>query len=174
MPRCGSEFLRFQPIAAEPAGVFDRAARCAIDWSRAQDTGGPGLGLRAQHALFDKLVGLANDVGLLSEEYDAAHGRVAGNFPQAFSHLALVRADGQFTLNYRAEGVWGGVVLQNQTVVTGTGWLSLGSELSTAITTAQRYQAPVPADAPGIDPLLVLAIITSPTRPFSVAALPMT
>ena len=36
--------------------------------------------------------GLVNDVGLLSEEYDAAHGRMAGNFLQAFSHLALVQA----------------------------------------------------------------------------------
>jgi GH15 family glucan-1,4-alpha-glucosidase len=44
------------------------------------------------HALFDRLVGLVNDVGLLSEEYDAARGRMAGNFPQAFSHLALVQA----------------------------------------------------------------------------------
>lgn len=42
--------------------------------------------------LLDRLCGLANDVGLLSEEYDAAHGRMAGNFPQAFSHLALVQA----------------------------------------------------------------------------------
>ena len=38
----------------------------------------------------DRLVGLANDVGLLSEEYDVAADRMAGNFPQAFSHLALV------------------------------------------------------------------------------------
>jgi GH15 family glucan-1,4-alpha-glucosidase len=44
------------------------------------------------HALFDRLCGLANDVGLLPEEYDAAHTRMIGNFPQAFSHLALVRA----------------------------------------------------------------------------------
>jgi GH15 family glucan-1,4-alpha-glucosidase len=44
------------------------------------------------HALFDRLVGLTNDVGLLSEEYDAGQGRMAGNFPQAFSHLALVQA----------------------------------------------------------------------------------
>lgn len=43
-------------------------------------------------ALMDRLCGLANDVGLLSEEYDATHGRMAGNFPQAFSHLALVQA----------------------------------------------------------------------------------
>jgi long-chain acyl-CoA synthetase len=36
--------------------IFDKAAQVAIDWSRAQDTGGPGLALRTQHALFDKLV----------------------------------------------------------------------------------------------------------------------
>ena len=40
----------------------------------------------------DRLVGLANDVGLLSEEYDVAGKRQAGNTPQALSHLALVRA----------------------------------------------------------------------------------
>ena len=44
------------------------------------------------HALFDRLVGLVNDVGLLAEEYDPDEGRMAGNFPQAFSHLALVQA----------------------------------------------------------------------------------
>jgi GH15 family glucan-1,4-alpha-glucosidase len=43
-------------------------------------------------ALLDRLCGLANDVGLLAEEYDVTHGRMAGNFPQAFSHLALVQA----------------------------------------------------------------------------------
>jgi GH15 family glucan-1,4-alpha-glucosidase len=42
--------------------------------------------------LFDRLCGLVNDVGLLSEEYDPVHGLMVGNFPQAFSHLALVRA----------------------------------------------------------------------------------
>ncbi len=44
------------------------------------------------HALFDRLCGFTNDVGLLSEEYDAEHGRMVGNFPQAFSHLTLVQA----------------------------------------------------------------------------------
>ncbi|MBB5843447.1 GH15 family glucan-1,4-alpha-glucosidase [Conyzicola lurida] len=43
-------------------------------------------------ALMDRLVGFCNDVGLLSEEYDVAGARQAGNTPQAFSHLSLVRA----------------------------------------------------------------------------------
>jgi GH15 family glucan-1,4-alpha-glucosidase len=40
--------------------------------------------------LFNYLLSLRNDVGLLSEEYDPRSGRLVGNFPQAFSHLALV------------------------------------------------------------------------------------
>ncbi|HEY7344822.1 MAG TPA: glycoside hydrolase family 15 protein [Gaiella sp.] len=43
-------------------------------------------------ALFARLLGLRNDLGLLSEEYDVAAGRLVGNFPQAFTHLALVDA----------------------------------------------------------------------------------
>lgn len=47
---------------------------------------------RAKEArdLFERLVGLANDVGLLAEEYDPVAGRQLGNFPQAFSHVGLV------------------------------------------------------------------------------------
>lgn len=41
-------------------------------------------------ALFERLLGLCNDVGLLAEEYDHDAGRQLGNFPQAFSHLALI------------------------------------------------------------------------------------
>ena len=43
-------------------------------------------------ALMNTLLGFVNDVGLLSEEYDVANSRQVGNFPQALSHLALVRA----------------------------------------------------------------------------------
>jgi GH15 family glucan-1,4-alpha-glucosidase len=40
--------------------------------------------------LFDRLLGLCNDVGLLAEEYDPRAGRQVGNFPQAFSHVSLI------------------------------------------------------------------------------------
>jgi len=42
--------------------------------------------------LFRRLVGLCNEVGLLSEEYDPGSKRLIGNFPQAFSHVALVNS----------------------------------------------------------------------------------
>ncbi|MGX1547452.1 glycoside hydrolase family 15 protein [Streptomyces adustus] len=47
---------------------------------------------RTQEAreLFERLLGLTNDVGLLAEEYDPVAGRQLGNFPQAFSHIGLV------------------------------------------------------------------------------------
>jgi GH15 family glucan-1,4-alpha-glucosidase len=40
--------------------------------------------------LFERLVKLRNDVGLLSEEYDNVEKRLVGNFPQAFTHVALI------------------------------------------------------------------------------------
>ena len=43
-------------------------------------------------ALFERLLALRNDVGLLSEEYEPRSKRLVGNFPQAFSHLALVNS----------------------------------------------------------------------------------
>jgi len=43
------------------------------------------------NVLIDRLLALRNDLGLLSEEYDPQAKRLVGNFPQAFSHLALVR-----------------------------------------------------------------------------------
>ena len=52
-------------------------------------------------ALFERLLGLCNDVGLLAEEYDPRTGRMLGNLPQAFSHVGLINT----ALNLsRAEG----------------------------------------------------------------------
>jgi GH15 family glucan-1,4-alpha-glucosidase len=42
--------------------------------------------------LFERLLALCNDVGLLSEEFDVANERLVGNFPQAFSHVSLANA----------------------------------------------------------------------------------
>jgi GH15 family glucan-1,4-alpha-glucosidase len=50
-------------------------------------------------AIFERLLTLRNDVGLLAEEFDPSSGRLLGNFPQAFSHVALVN-----TANYLSEG----------------------------------------------------------------------
>jgi GH15 family glucan-1,4-alpha-glucosidase len=52
-------------------------------------------------ALFEHLLGLRNDVGLLAEEYDPRARRQLGNFPQAFSHVALVNTAFNLT---RSEG----------------------------------------------------------------------
>ena len=49
------------------------------------------VGRRAEaEQLFEKLLGLRNDVGLISEEYDPARHRLLGNFPQAFTHVSLI------------------------------------------------------------------------------------
>lgn len=41
-------------------------------------------------ALFERLLAIRNDVGLLAEEYDPVARRMLGNFPQAFSHVGLI------------------------------------------------------------------------------------
>lgn len=56
--------------------------------------------------LFERLLSLRNDVGLLAEEYDVERGRQMGNFPQAFSHLGLVQA--AIALNNAREGASSG------------------------------------------------------------------
>ena len=60
------------------------------------------LGRKAEATeMFERLLALRNDVGLLSEEYDPKNRRMLGNFPQALSHIALVHAafamSGQWT-----------------------------------------------------------------------------
>ena len=59
--------------------------------------------------MFERLVGLCNDVGLLSEEYDVRRKRQVGNFPQAFTHVALINSAhnlgrGAGPAQHRAEG----------------------------------------------------------------------
>jgi GH15 family glucan-1,4-alpha-glucosidase len=52
--------------------------------------------------VFERLLGLCNDVGLLSEEYDPEAGRLLGNFPQAFSHVGIVTTAANLSLAERA------------------------------------------------------------------------
>jgi GH15 family glucan-1,4-alpha-glucosidase len=60
-------------------------------------------------ALFERLLALRNDVGLLSEQFDPAATRLTGNFPQAFSHVGLINtarnlAQGHGPAEHRREG----------------------------------------------------------------------
>ena len=57
---------------------------------------------REARQLFERLLSLRNDVGLLAEEYDPAAGRFLGNFPQAFSHVGLVNTAFNLTPRHRA------------------------------------------------------------------------
>ena len=49
---------------------------------------------------FERLLGLCNDVGLISEEYDPQSKRLVGNFPQAFTHVGLINT----AMNLRRRG----------------------------------------------------------------------
>lgn len=51
--------------------------------------------------VYERLLGITNDVGLLSEEYDIENQRLLGNFPQAFSHVALINTALNLTENRR-------------------------------------------------------------------------
>ncbi len=67
-----------------------------------------GRGAEAR-ALYERLLALRNDVGLISEEYDPVSKRLLGNFPQAFTHVALVNtarnlANGSGPAHQRASG----------------------------------------------------------------------
>jgi len=59
------------------------------------------------HDLMEKLLSVASPLGLYAEEFDSATGRHLGNFPQAFSHLALIEAAGRIIVGERlAEVSW--------------------------------------------------------------------
>jgi GH15 family glucan-1,4-alpha-glucosidase len=93
------------PHAGEPSGLIRRYRTTKVD-----DGLPPGEGLflmcsfwlvdcyaemgqvdKAQR-LFERLLGYANDVGLYAEEFDPKTNRHLGNFPQAFTHVALINA----------------------------------------------------------------------------------
>ncbi|WP_180735395.1 glycoside hydrolase family 15 protein [Paraburkholderia sp. PGU19] len=63
--------------------------------------------------LFERLLGLRNDVGLLSEEYDVHSRRLVGNFPQAFSHIALVNTGLTLTRGHARAGASGNNIHAN-------------------------------------------------------------
>jgi GH15 family glucan-1,4-alpha-glucosidase len=70
-----------------------------------------GLAIIGEHQraqdLMEKLLSVASPLGLYAEEFDSTTGRHLGNFPQAFSHLALIEAAGRIILNERlAEISW--------------------------------------------------------------------
>jgi GH15 family glucan-1,4-alpha-glucosidase len=67
------------------------SAFIACSFWMVQNLAAAGRRMEAER-LFEKLINLRNDVGLLSEEYDPIHDRFMGNFPQALSHIALVNA----------------------------------------------------------------------------------
>ncbi|MFM8527684.1 MAG: glycoside hydrolase family 15 protein, partial [bacterium] len=54
--------------------------------------------------VFERVVSIANDVGLISEEYDPQAGRLLGNFPQAFTHLAVINTAYNLTRPDRTSG----------------------------------------------------------------------
>ena len=66
--------------------------------------------------LFERLLSLTNDIGLLSEEYDTKHKRLVGNFPQALSHIALIGAAYQLTQSPKAQRHTASLVLDRSEV----------------------------------------------------------
>lgn len=75
-----------------PESAHDReSAFIACSFWLVQNFAGVGRRKDAEK-LFERLLGLRNDVGLLSEEYDPSKGRLLGNFPQALSHISLINA----------------------------------------------------------------------------------
>jgi GH15 family glucan-1,4-alpha-glucosidase len=59
------------------------------------------------HDLMERLLRIASPLGLYAEEFDTATARHLGNFPQAFSHLALLEAAGRLTLAERLKEITG-------------------------------------------------------------------
>ncbi|MCM2393196.1 glycoside hydrolase family 15 protein [Streptomyces albipurpureus] len=100
-------FVLRYPTAGEDAGVDglagDEGAFLACSFWLADDLAMIGRVDEARK-LFEKLLSLRNDLGLLAEEWDSKHQRQVGNFPQAFSHVPLIDT----ALRLTASGAYGG------------------------------------------------------------------
>src|SRR3546814_14313661 len=83
-------FYRYEPqfdAVAAPEGAFGICSFWAIEnLARRGDLG------RAER-LFEGMLGHANDVGLFAEEIDPENGEALGNFPQAFTHIGIIRTE---------------------------------------------------------------------------------
>jgi GH15 family glucan-1,4-alpha-glucosidase len=81
--------LRHDPreISDEKQPIEGAFLACSLWLADAQVLAGD---LGKAQALFDRVVSVANDLGLLAEEYDSGAGRQTGNFPQALTHIALI------------------------------------------------------------------------------------
>jgi GH15 family glucan-1,4-alpha-glucosidase len=100
-------FVMRYPTAGEDSGVDglegDEGAFLACSFWLADDLAMIGRVDEARR-LFEKLLALRNDLGLLAEEWDAHNQRQVGNFPQAFSHVPLIDT----ALRLTASGAYGG------------------------------------------------------------------
>ena len=81
--------LRYRTDRTEDGLPGDEGAFLACSFWLATDLGMIGRVDEARE-LFERLLDLRNDLGLLAEEYDPRIGRQVGNMPQAFSHVPLV------------------------------------------------------------------------------------
>jgi GH15 family glucan-1,4-alpha-glucosidase len=81
--------LRYRPDEAPDGLPHDEGAFLICSFWLADNFALMGREKEAR-ALFEKLLAIRNDVGLLAEEYDPAEKRFLGNFPQAFSHVGLI------------------------------------------------------------------------------------
>jgi GH15 family glucan-1,4-alpha-glucosidase len=87
----GGLLLRFKPIADVDGLTGDEGAFLACSFWLVDTYHLMGRQDDAER-LFERLLSLSNDLGLLAEEYDPSLKRQLGNFPQAFTHFALVNA----------------------------------------------------------------------------------
>ncbi|NUP09451.1 MAG: glycoside hydrolase family 15 protein [Polyangiaceae bacterium] len=83
--------LRYEPAATDDGLAGSEGAFLACSFWLVDAYAYSGR-RRDAEALFERLLALRNDVGLLAEEYEPRSGRLVGNFPQAFSHLALIHS----------------------------------------------------------------------------------